>query len=256
MAMKGDKRTPTGKESHSSKLVSFLSSIFEGLTEEALEELGDSALPVEYGQGDLIIQEGGPFSGVYIVHRGLVLIGKYSSSKRQRVLRFLGPGEFFGLEALFMEGQQTNIQFARALLDSELIFLNSRLLLEFLHRQPLSMLTLCRWFAREVAMLEFKLTRDTTEGSVHNLALLLLALSRKYGQATFQGIVIDLELPRYLLAEMLGISEDTLLKLLKRLKDRQIISVQNGKITITNKEMLDQLALATDFHLRIMADTL
>jgi len=256
MTVKKDERTSTDKGSRSPELVSFLSSIFEGLTEGELGELNEAALRVEYSQGDLIVQEGAPFSGVYIVYRGLVSIGKYSSSRKRRCLRFLAPGEFFGLEALFMKEQQTNIQFARALLDSELIFIRDDLLLDFFNRHPRSMLTLCRWFAREVAMLEFKLTREATEGSLHNLAMLLSALSNKYGRTTPAGTTIDLALPRHLMAEMLGISEDTLLKLLKKLKDRQIISVQDANITIINEEKLDELALTAGFYLAILEETL
>jgi CRP-like cAMP-binding protein len=256
MTVKKDERTSTNKGSRSPELVSFLSSIFEDLTEGELRKLGDSALLVDYSQGDLIIQEGAPFSGVYIVYHGLVCIGKYSSSRKRRCLRFLASGEFFGLEALFMERQQANIQFARALLDSELIFIRDDLLLDFFNRHPRSMLTLCRWFAREVAMLEFKLTREATEGSLHNLAMLLSALSNKYGHPTPSGTIIDLRLPRYLMAEMLGISEDTLLKLLKKLKDRQVISVQDANITIINKGKLDELALTAGFYLTILEETL
>jgi CRP/FNR family transcriptional regulator len=238
------------------ELIPFFSAIFEGLPEEALMELSAEALLVGYNEGDLVVQEGSPFSGVYIIYSGLVLIGKYSSSRKRRILRFLAPREFFGLEALFMKDQETNIQFARALLDSELVFIRAEPLLEFLQRYPLAMLTLCRWFAREVAMLEFKLTRDATEGSLHNLAMLLLALSNKYGRDTPAGTVINLELPRALMAEMVGISEETLLKLLKRLRDQQIISVQDSKITIINKEKLDSLALTADFYLTILEETL
>lgn len=238
------------------ELIPFFSAIFEGLPEEALAELSEEALLVGYNEGDLVVQEGSPFSGVYIIYSGLVLIGKYSSSRKRRILRFLAPREFFGLEALFMKDQETNIQFARALLDSELVFIRAEPLLGFLQRYPLAMLTLCRWFAREVAMLEFKLTRDATEGSLHNLAMLLLALSNKYGHDTPAGTVINLELPRALMAEMVGISEETLLKLLKRLKGQQIISVQDSKITIINKEKLDSLALTADFYLTILEETL
>lgn len=239
-----------------SEVVPFLSSVFEGLNEKALGELGRQVLDVRYKQGDLIVQEGAPFTGVYIIYNGLVVIGKYSSAHKRRVLRFLAPGEFFGLEALFMAGQDTHIQFARALLDAEVIHIHSNHFLEFLKRQPGSLLTLCSWFAREVAMLEFKLTRDATEGSLQNLAMLLSALCNKYGQKTAQGILINLPLRRSLIAEILGISEDTLLKLLKRLKNRQIIGMPNSSILILDQEGLNHLALTTEFYLSMLEETL
>lgn len=240
----------------SSELLPFLSSVFEELSKEALSELGNKTLGVRYKQGDLITQEGAPSTGVYIVYSGLVLIGKYSSSHKRRVLRFLAPGEFFGLEAMFMRGQDTHIQFARALLDSEIINIHSHHFLEFLKRHPRSLLNLCRWFAREVAMLEFKLTRDATEGSLQNLAMLLSALCHKYGQKTPQGILINLPLRRSLIAELLGISEDSLLKLLKLLKGRQIVGMPNSSILILDEKSLNHLALTTEFYLNMMEETL
>lgn len=249
------KRTLVDKGRCFAELALFLSSVFGGLAEEELEELCDSIFRVEYGHGDLIIQEGSHFSGLYIVYRGLVKIGKYASTGKRRVLRFLAPKELFGLEALFMPGQQTNIQFARALVDSELIFIEKRVLLNFLERHPQALFALCRWFAREVAMLEFKLTRDATEGSIQNFSMLLLALNNKYGMKTDSGSQIDLELSRQTLANILGISIETLMRLMKSLKERGIISSENNKITIIDEEKLDGIAQTSDFYLSILEET-
>lgn len=233
----------------------FLRAGFADLGDQALQVLNAIANSIEYHEGDLIVQEGAPFSGVFIVYSGLVQIGKYSSADKQRTLRFLAPGEFFGLEVLFMPHHKVNIQFARALLDTTLIFFREHEFNSFIKTTPQFGATLCRWFAREVAMLEFKLTRDTTEGSLHNVALLLSALERKYGKRLSSSSVIELELSRKLMAEMLGISEDTLNNVLKKLRDRKIVSTSNGKLSILDHEALNELSLANEFYLSILKET-
>ena len=87
-----------------------------------------------------------------------------------------------------------NFQFARTIVESSLLFFDADTFRAFLDRHPRALQDLCRWFAREVAMLEFKLTREATESADRNLALLLLALSNKYGTLNADGLVF-LELP-------------------------------------------------------------
>ncbi len=238
-----------------SERVDFLSSVFADLSGDVLTELAGQLMLIRYNEGDLIIQEGAPFAGVYIVHSGLVRIGKYSSSDKRRTLRFLAPGEFFGLEAFFMSEHRAHIQFARALLDSELVFFPRHEFKACVEQHPRLLGTICRWFAREVAMLEFKLTRHSTEGSLHNVALVLSALVNKYGKPADKGTLIDLDLPRKLMAEMLGISEDTLMNALKKFKQQNVVSMDNGRIVVLEPDKLDKLALTNEFYLTILEET-
>ena len=247
-----DERSP-GTE----KILSFLNSSLENATLEELQELRESIFWVQYSDGDLIAQEGSLSSSIYIIYDGLVKIGKYSKSQqKKRVLRFLGPHEWFGLEVLFMPDQHTNIQFARAVLDSELISIKTSKFKDFLSSHPKALNDLCKWFAREVAMLEFKLTRETADGSLQNFAILLLGLNEKYGREVENGSKIDLELPKHTLADLMGISAETLRRLIKRLEEAGAISIKNHKITIQDQERLHELAGVQDFYLTILGETL
>ncbi len=246
-----------GKNPGPEKILSFLSSSLENVSQEELEELKDSIFWVQYSDGDLVAQEGSLSSSIYIIYDGLVKIGKYSQSQqKKRVLRFLGPHEWFGLEVLFMPDQHTNIQFARAVLDSELISIESSAFKDFLGSHPEALNDLCKWFAREVAMLEFKLTRETADGSLQNFAILLLGLDEKYGEKVEKGSKIDLELPKHTLADLMGISAETLRRLIKRLKESGAISTRDHKITIQDRKKLHELAGIQDFYLTILGETL
>jgi len=248
--------TSDRKKPDFSQIISFLSSSLKDVPSDEIEKLSDSIFLVQYSGGDLVVQEGSLSSSVYIVRSGLVKIGKYSKPRKRRVLRFLGSREWFGLEVLFLPNQRTNIQFARAVLDSELISIEASAFNDFVTNCPNALYDLCMWFAREVAMLEFKLTRETSEGSLQNFATLLLGFNEKYGKKVESGSQIDLKLPRHTLADLTGVSAETLRRLIKRLKESETISTHDSKVTIKDEEKLHKLASVQDFYLTILGETL
>ncbi len=64
------------------------------LSEEELKQLERLAMVLYFDADELVAQENAYFSGVYLVCRGLVYIGKYSPHiQEKRVLRFLAPRE-------------------------------------------------------------------------------------------------------------------------------------------------------------------
>ncbi|MFO8034901.1 MAG: Crp/Fnr family transcriptional regulator [Candidatus Bipolaricaulota bacterium] len=222
---------------------------------QALEQL---ALVLRFDLDELISQEGAYSSGVYMVCSGLVAIGKYAPrTHEKRVLRFLAPGEWYGLEPLFLGRYPVNLQFARTIVESTLLFFDTARFRAFLKRRPQALFDICRWFGREVAMLEFKLTREATESADRNLALLLLALANKYGTPAATGTVqLKLPITRQTMAELLGVSVETLMRLLRKFRERGLIHTQRSNIEILNREKLEEVARASDFYRMIIQETL
>jgi CRP-like cAMP-binding protein len=235
-----------------------LTKAFISLSDEDRRALEGLALVLHYGPDELVAQEGSYFSGVYNICQGLVAIGKYApKTQERRVLRFLAPGEWYGLEPFFLGREPVNLQFARTIVDSTLLFFDTARFRAFLEHHPRALVDLCRWFGREVAMLEFKLTRETTESSDRNFALILLALGNKYGDTQPTGItVLQLPLTRQALAELMGISVETLMRLLRRFRERGLINTSRATIEILSKERLEEVARTPDFYLSIIEETL
>lgn len=237
----------------------FLTRVFPALSHDGIEALDRISLPVHFDEGELIAQEGSYASGIYVVRSGLVSIGKYASHGREkRCLRFLAAGELFGLEAVFLERDPINVQFAKAIVDSELIFFERSNILAFSKDYPRLFADLCRWLAREVIMLEFKLTRDALESMDRNLALLLIALANKYGkkQDDSASVAIDLPVSRQTWAEVLGVSVETLMRGLKRFRELDLISTEQSQILVKDFDSLARRARVADFYLSIIEETL
>jgi CRP-like cAMP-binding protein len=233
-----------------------LSHVFPSLDSLAIGDLSDICLETHYNADELIAQEGSYASGVYIVQSGLVKIGKYAErGSGKRVFRFLGVGELLGLEAVVLE-YSTNVQYAKTIMESTLIFVERGNLLAFKDAHPVLCSDFCRWLAREVVMLEFKLTRDAVESLDRNLALLLIALAHNYGMNTDDGVVVDLPISRQIIADMLGVSIETLMRSLKRFRERKLLTTSGRRITITGFDDLKERARTTPFYISIIEDSL
>lgn len=236
--------------------IELLSHVFPSIATDAVADLASMCLEIHHHEQELIAQEESYASGVYIVQSGLVKTGKYGSlGGEKRVLRFLGVGELFGLEAVVLD-HATHIQYAKTLIETTLLFIERRNLLAFRTEHPELCTDLTRWLARDVVMLELKLTRDAVESTDRNLALLLIALAHNYGVSTEEGIVLDLPVPRKTMAEMLGVSLESLMRSLKRFRERGLVSTSGRRVTIVDFDSLKEKARITPFYLSIIQDTL
>lgn len=216
--------------------------LFHELSNEDFAELRKQMLPIAYSKGDLIFQEGSLASGIYIICRGLVKYGKYSEDRhKRRIFKILDPPQMLGEEALFEE--RPCVGFAAALSDCQVAFIERRTLLEFLMRNPAILLNFCKKFAQELMIFQCKLVEASYEPLERNISRLLLSLARRYGQTEESGTrVLELELSRTDLAELAGVSIETAIRILSRLKDRGLIDFDYHRILILNEEELEQRA--------------
>lgn len=77
---------------------------FAGLSPELVGVLAGMARPRDYRQGEVILWEGDPCEGLYVVLAGRVKVFKRSAEGREQVLRVLGPGRTFNDVPVFDGG--------------------------------------------------------------------------------------------------------------------------------------------------------
>ncbi|HEX6305256.1 MAG TPA: Crp/Fnr family transcriptional regulator [Anaerolineales bacterium] len=91
---------PPGK-----KAVEILSGVsyFKGLADSTLKSIAQAAIKRVYNADQLVILEGGPSSGLYIVEAGWLKVVKIAIDGREQILQFLGPGEAFNAVGVFTD---------------------------------------------------------------------------------------------------------------------------------------------------------
>jgi hypothetical protein len=80
--------------------------LFQGLNPEQIAEIASSFEQVNHSRNTLIFEEGAPADSFYIILEGHVRVTRLVG-QRERLLNVLGPGEFFGEQALIFNRPRT-----------------------------------------------------------------------------------------------------------------------------------------------------
>lgn len=83
-----------------SKILSAVS-YFTQLDSITLETVTKAAIPLVYEPEQLIILEGEPASGLYVIEYGWLKTSKIAIDGREQILQFLGSGEVFNAVSVF-----------------------------------------------------------------------------------------------------------------------------------------------------------
>jgi len=208
--------------------------IFQGLSEEELQEIRHIAVDKFYGKGRAIFLEGDDGNGFYIVADGKVKIFKMSLDGKEQILHIYGPGHPFGEVPVF-SGKKFPAN-AQTLVKSHLLFFPRPAFIELISKNPSLSLNM-------LAMLSMRLRQFTVQ--VENLSLkevpgrlasYLLYLSNEQ-DSDFR---VSLPVSKGQLASLLGTIPETLSRILAKMSGKQLIQVEGSDI-----HLLDLLGLET-----------
>ena len=210
--------------------------MFRGLNEEQKNDLSTIALDKSFKRGRTIFSEGEPATGFYVVGSGRVKIFKISPDGKEQILHLFGPGEPFGEVPVF-EGRSYPAH-AVTLEESKVWFFPRQAFVDLIGRNPalaLSMLAILSRRLRSFAKLVDDLSLKEVPG---RLAAHLLYLSeRQEGSDN-----VTLEVPKNQLAGMLGTIPETLSRILSKMTGQDLIRSEGKRITILDREGLENLA--------------
>jgi len=76
-------------------------SYFSALDEQTFETISRAAIRRFYEPGHVILSEGEPSTGLYVIESGWLKVNKISIEGREQVLQTLGPGDSFSVTSVF-----------------------------------------------------------------------------------------------------------------------------------------------------------
>jgi len=209
------------------------SGFFGTVSESLLDRIARMSKLETYDKGDLIFAEGNPCAGMYVVASGAVKVHKIGPDGREHVLHIAEPGDTFGEAAIFL-GEEGYPAYAGAVLRSSVVFIPKRRLLEILGEESdlcFQILgSLAAWSHRLVGQLELLALRDA--GS-----RLAAYIRERAGETE-----LHLTIPKQTLAAHLGISSETLSRLLTRFEAQGLIESQGRRIRVLDPATLGEIA--------------
>ena len=206
--------------------------IFSSLNEEELSEL--AALSIERGfmASEFIFWDGDAPEWFYIVAEGKVKVLKHSSLGREFIIAFFSPGEIFGEVAVF-ENKPYPAS-AQAVAETKVVGVKKDDFLSFLANRPQVALKIISVLGERLRDAQGRLRDFAGERVEQRLASVLLMLSVKFGTT--------LPFTRQEIADMVGTTIETAIRILSALKERGIVHSVRGKVIILDEQKLRLLS--------------
>jgi CRP/FNR family cyclic AMP-dependent transcriptional regulator len=215
---------------------------FCSLPEGALVAFDTIAFTNVYPEGAVLYSEGQPPRGVFILCRGSVKLSISSGDGKTLITRIAQHGEILGLSSV-LTGNAYKAS-AETLEPSQVNFIKREDFLRFIHEYTQA----CANSSRQLS-LECEADADhiralgLSHSAAEKLAHLLLSWSAETGKASDAGTRVQMLMTHEDISQLIGTSRETVTRLLKEFREKNIISIKGSSLTIHNKPALEALVL-------------
>ncbi|MGH1481233.1 MAG: Crp/Fnr family transcriptional regulator [Geminicoccales bacterium] len=215
------------------------------LDDSALDSLLAVASERQFTNNQVIFQKGDPGTSMMAVLNGRVRIGAYSEDGREIILNMIEPGQLFG-EIALLDGKERSAD-ATAMGKTTLLVLDRRDFIPFLEQNPKIMIrlfdVLCDRVRQTSEMVESIAFLDFGA----RLAKLLLQMAENYGQQNDRGLLINLRISQSDIGNLIASTRESVNRQLNAWVQDEIIALDQGKIVILDREMLQLTAQSSGF---------
>jgi CRP-like cAMP-binding protein len=208
---------------------------------QLLEDLGIATADRIYQPGDAVYREGEYGDALYVLISGVVKLFRPYSGSKQATLRLLTSWDVFG--HLAFAGEARQLAYAEAVTECKVTKVPKIFVERAVRQEPrvaFKIMTLLELrLVQYEELIKCLLPRETEV----RLANLLPILAQKFGERNGDGeIVIDLRLTHQDLAAMVASTRESVTKVLNELRQRDVIEVEAGRITLKDSRALALLS--------------
>ena len=212
--------------------------MFQGVAAPQLDTLARQAKPVRLGAREVLFAKGDPGDRLYLVVSGRVRVGVVSAEGREVTYALIGPGHVFGEIAVLDGGPRTAD--ATAAEPSELLAFDRRDVLAFIRDHGDYGLRLIEILCSRMRHADELLEDIFFLSLPGRLAKQLLTLSDSIGERPPKGGGVTIRMSQQAVADHMGISRESVNKVLSKWEQCGIVSLWRGQITIHDRDELDR----------------
>jgi CRP-like cAMP-binding protein len=212
------------------------------LASDELVDFQACAVTGLYKPRQVVFHEGAPAAGLYVLCQGTVKLYRSDRFGRDFIIDVATAGAFLG--ELGLDDADTYSASAEALTEAQLSFLPRERLVQFLERHPKTSIQLIATLSRALAAARRKAGELALKRGDARLADLLLRLGNgaRHEPDARGHPHIRLDYSRRELAEMVGVSTETVIRLLAKLKGDRTIAIEDEGVVVLDLERLTRLA--------------
>ena len=195
--------------------------------QDFLNKVGEGRTMASYQSKARIFSQGDIADSVFFIQKGKVKLTVVSDQGKEAVLAILGKHDFFGEGSV--GGQKKRMATATAMVESELMRIDKRAIMQALHSEPEFTDLFVKHLLSRTLRVEEDLVDQLFNSSEKRLARALLLLAN-FGQEGKPEPVIA-NVSQAMLADMIGTTRSRVSHFMNRFRDLGLISY-NGKIEV------------------------
>ena len=209
---------------------------------DLLAGMGIATADRVYRPGDAIYREGEYGDALYVLISGVLKLFRPYSGSKEATLRLLRPWDIFG--HLAFEGETKQRAYAEAVTECRVTKVPKVFVERAVRQEPqvaFKIMTLLELrLVQYEELVKCLLPRETEV----RLANLLPILARKFGEREdgARSVTIDLRLTHQDLAAMVASTRESVTKVLNEMRNRDLIEVDAGRITLKDWRALAKLS--------------
>jgi CRP-like cAMP-binding protein len=211
--------------------------LLEGLTHQESDILFRNKEQQSFKKGEIIFKDGNYAFGIYLVQSGLVKKYKVDGLGVEQIFYLYGKGEIFGYHALL--NSRNHIDSTAAICDTQLYFIPGTDFLALLSVSPSFTRKLLSVLSNEFDVLSNIFTLYNQRSLRERLILMLVNLREKFKSPDFkEGDPVKIHVSRMDIASMLGTARESVVRIMRELKDEGLLVTKGAMIEIPDVKKL------------------
>lgn len=182
-----------------------------------------------YRKKQILFLEGNPNHHIYAIKSGIVKIFKTTEGGKDHILKILNDGNLMAFDATYSNEYNYS---AEVIEDSEICMMKKDDFISLLKEDADLAIEIIKILTRELEEARCSIRDLTTKTAFQKVAWLLLSLPNIFSSANDLKRTITLPLSRKELSDMLGLSPETLSRILSQFEQDNIVKISGKKILV------------------------
>jgi len=215
--------------------------LFNLLSDRERRKIAGEVVETCYKKGEYIFREGDPADTFHILKSGSVKCVKTSPDGKEVTMKVLMPGDLFCCDAAVLDGA-VHPGCAQPMGDVRVLALSKKAYFAMLRRNPDAAMEVIQYLGKRLHEAQENAKVLALNPADQRLASLLANLAARTGVQESGGIRLTVRLTRQDLANMVGITVETAIRVMSRFKRQRLVSGMAKNLMILDLAKLKQLA--------------
>ncbi len=220
-----------------------IQSVFNVLEDQQLTEMSMYKSCSTYKKGQYVFSENALPTGLYCINTGKIKITTIGFDGKEQILRLANSGEIVGYLALISNERYSSS--AVAIEDASICLIDKSYFFNILASSPKLMFQVVKRMSRDLREAEDHIVSLSQKNVRERMAEALLFLKATYGYEA-DNQTINVILTREEIADYVGTSTESCIRLLSEFNQSKMIALNGKKISIINLPELIQTANIED----------